>query len=75
MWTIGRSRFACYSVVSAIAAAAFLVLMVMSVTTRSFVGLFQRLAFGIMHVWLAAFALSLWPSTPEVRDRPFNRIG
>ena len=74
MWRIGRSRFAFYSTVSSIAAAAFLVLMVMSVTTRSYVGLFQRLAFGIMHVWLAAFALSIWPSTTEVSDRPVSRI-
>lgn len=73
MWRTGRSRFAFYSVVSAIAGAAFLVLMVMSVTTRTYVGLFQRLAFGIMHVCLAAFALSILPSTIEARDRPVSR--
>ena len=61
MWKNGRNRFASYSLASAIAGAAFLVLMFMDVTTRTYVGLFQRLAFGVFHVWLAAFALSLWP--------------
>ncbi|MCX6552594.1 MAG: DUF998 domain-containing protein [Acidobacteria bacterium] len=61
MWRIGRNGFALYSLVSAIAGSAFLVLMFMDVTTRTYVGLFQRLAFGVLHVWLAAFALSMRP--------------
>ena len=70
MWRVGRNRFAFYSLASAIAAAAFLVLMFMDVTTRTYVGLLQRLSFGVLHVWMAAFALSLWPWAIESTDEP-----
>jgi hypothetical protein len=75
MWRIGRNRFAFYSLASAIAGAAFLVLMFMDVTTRTYVGLFQRLAFGVLHVWLAAFALSVWPWAIESTDAPAGAAG
>jgi hypothetical membrane protein len=69
LWKIGRSRFAAYSLVSAIVGTVFLVLMVMNLTTRSHVGVFQRLSFGTMNLWLAVFALSSWPSRIEASDR------
>jgi len=75
MWRIGRNRFAFYSLSSAIAGAAFLGLMFMDVTTRTYVGLFQRLAFGVLHVWLAAFALSVWPWAIESTDAPAGAAG
>jgi hypothetical membrane protein len=64
-----RGRFAAYSLVSAIVATLLLVLMVTNLSTRSHVGLFQRLSFGIMQLWLAAFALSIWPTRIEAHDR------
>jgi hypothetical protein len=75
MWRIGHNRFAVYSLASAMAGAAFLVLMFMDVTTRTYVGLFQRLAFGVLHVWLAAFALSVWPRAIESTDEPAGAAG
>jgi hypothetical protein len=75
VWRIGRNRFALYSLASAIAGAAFLVLMFMNVSTRTYVGLFQRLAFGVLHVWLAAFALSLRPWAVEPTDEPARVAG
>ena len=75
MGRIGRNRFASYSLVSAIAGAGFLVMMFMDVTTRSYVGLFQRLAFGVLHVWLAALALSMWPWAIEASDVPAGAAG
>lgn len=65
---IGRHRFAWYSLVSAIVGTVFLVLMVVDAPTRSHVGLFQRLSFGIMFLWLGAFALSIWPSRIKATD-------
>jgi hypothetical membrane protein len=59
---IGRHRFAWYSLVSAIVGTVFFVLMVIDAPTRSHVGIFQRLSFGIMHLWLGAFALSIGTS-------------
>lgn len=70
MWRIGRNGFAFYSLVSAIGGTVFLALLFMDLTTRSYVGLYQRLAFGIMHLWLAGFALLIWRSTSEATDRP-----
>ncbi len=67
---IGHHRFASYSLVSAIVGTVFLVLMAMNAHTRSHVGLFQRLSFGIMQLWLGAFALSIWPSRVETSDPP-----
>jgi hypothetical protein len=75
MGRTGRNRFAFYSLVSAIAGAGFLVLMFMDATTRTYVGLFQRLAFAVLHVWLAAFALSLWPWAIESTDEPGGAAG
>ena len=75
MWRIGRNRFALYSLASAVAGAAFLVLMFMDVTTRTYVGLFQRLAFGVLHVWLAAFAMSVWPRAIESTAGPAGAAG
>lgn len=75
MWRIGRNRFALYSLASATAGAVFLALMFMDVTTRTYVGLFQRLAFGVLHVWLAAFALSVWPWAIESTDAPAGAAG
>jgi hypothetical protein len=75
MWRIGRNGLAYYSLVSAIAGAAFLVFMFMDVTTRTSVGLFQRLASGVLHVWLAAFALSLRPWAIESTDEPAGAVG
>jgi hypothetical protein len=75
MRRIGRNRFAFYSLVSAIAGAAFLGFMFMDVATRTYVGLFQRLAFGVLHVWLAAFALSVWPRAIESPDEPASVAG
>ncbi len=66
--TIGHRRFGWYSLVSAIVSTVFLVLMIIDAPTSSHVGLFQRLSFGILHLWLAAFALSLWPSKIEATD-------
>ncbi len=66
-WKVGRRRFATYSLASAITGTAFLALMVMSLSTRSHVGLFQRLSFGFMNLWLAAFAVSIWPSRVSTR--------
>lgn len=65
---IGRHRFAWYSLVSAIAGTLFFFLMVMDAPTRSHVGLFQRLFFGVMLLWLGAVALSMWPSRTEATD-------
>jgi hypothetical membrane protein len=65
---IGRHRFAWYSLVSAIVGTVFLVLTVLNAPTHSHVGLFQRLSFGIMHLWLGVFALSIWPSRIEATD-------
>ena len=47
-----------------------LVMMFMDASTRGFVGLFQRLAFGVLHLWLAAFALSLRPWAKAASDEP-----
>lgn len=74
-WKLGRNRLALYSLVSAIGGTMFLVLMVLDRTTRNHVGLFQRLSFGIMHLWLAVFAASLWPSTIAVTDRSVDAAG
>lgn len=70
LWKIERGRFAGYSLVSAIVGTVFLVLMVMNLTTRSDVGVFQRLSFGTMNLWLAVFALSSWPSRIKASDQP-----
>jgi hypothetical membrane protein len=59
---IGRHQFAWYSLVSAFVGTVFFVLMGMDARTRSHLGLFQRLSFGTMNLWLGAFALSIWPS-------------
>jgi hypothetical membrane protein len=67
--TAGRRRFALYSLVSAIAGLVFLVLMLMDAVTRVHVGLYQRLSFGIMTLWIGALAVSLWPTGSAVADR------
>ena len=66
---IGRHRFAWYSLVSAIVGTVFLVLIGMDARTRSHVGLFQRLSFGTMQLWLGAFALSMWPIENQSTNR------
>jgi hypothetical membrane protein len=65
---IGRERFAWYSLVSAIVSTVFLVLIAMDLPTRSHVGLYQRLSFGTMQLWLGVFALSIWPSRIKATD-------
>lgn len=65
---IGRHGFAWYSLVSAVVGTVFLVLIGMDARTRSHVGLFQRLSFGTMQLWLGAFAVSMWPSRTTATD-------
>ncbi len=65
---MGRHRFAWYSLVSAIVGTVFLVLIAMDARTRSHVGLFQRLSFGTMQLWLGALAVSMWPSRIKATD-------
>ena len=62
---IGCNGFAFFSLLSATIGMLFLVLMVINATTRNHVGLFQRLSFGTMNLWLAAFAVWVWRSKTD----------
>jgi hypothetical membrane protein len=65
---VGHRRFALYSLLSAIAGVVFLALMLMDAFTRAHVGLYQRLTFGTMNLWVAVLAVSLWPEGSETVD-------
>lgn len=65
LWKTGHNRFAFYSLLSATIGMLFLLLMLMNATTRNHAGLFQRLSFGTVNLWLAAFAVTIWRSKTE----------
>ena len=59
----GRSGpLAWYSLASGILALMFLLLLIINVSTRHNVGLYQRLSLGIASLWLAVLAVSIWRS-------------
>ena len=66
-WKVGRRRFAMYSLLSATAGMTFLALTATSLSTRSHVGLFQRLSGGFVSLWLASFAVSIWRSQDQAK--------
>lgn len=65
LWRIGHNRFAFYSFLSATIGMLFLLLMVINAPTRNHAGFFQRVSFGAVNLWLAAFAVLVWWSKTE----------
>ncbi len=53
-------RFAQYSLVTSALATIFLVLMILSVSTRNDTGLYQRLFLATLFIWMAFFAHRVW---------------
>jgi len=47
--------------------------MIMDAATRVHVGLYQRLSFGTLTLWIGALAVSLWPAGSAVADRQMGR--